>query len=86
MIEQILSYKTLTFNLVTNINCAPSSVMNKSLHPMLVKISTNGGDPLLHSYCEGAFARRMFSMQFIFHWPYQRAVRGCQIQTIWWVW
>ena len=46
LIEQILSYKTLFFNIVT-ISYAFPSAMNKSLHVALVKIYTSRGDPLL---------------------------------------
>ena len=44
--EQILSYKILFFNIVTTISSAFSPAMNKSLHTVLVKISTGGNDQL----------------------------------------
>lgn len=53
MKEKILSYKTLFFSLVTTISHAFLLVMNKSLHAMLVKISTNRGDPLFHDCNDG---------------------------------
>jgi len=43
LIEQILRYKTLFFDIVTTIGYALSSAMNKSLHAALVKICTSGG-------------------------------------------
>ena len=46
MIEQILSYKTLLFNIVTTVSCAFSPAMKKNLPAMLIKIGTSGGDPL----------------------------------------
>jgi len=45
-IEQILSYKILFFNIGTTISSAFSPAMNKSLHNVLVKISTGGNDQL----------------------------------------
>ena len=44
--EQILSYKTLFFNIATTISYALSPVMKKSLHATLITICTRGGDPL----------------------------------------
>jgi len=41
LIDQILSYKTLFFNIVTIISDAFSPPMNKSMHVMLIKISTS---------------------------------------------
>ena len=38
MIEQILSYTTLFFNIITTISYAFLPVMNKSLHAVLIKI------------------------------------------------
>jgi len=46
MIEHILSYETLFFNIVTTISYVFLPVMNKSLHSVLIKICTSGGDPL----------------------------------------
>ena len=43
-IEQILSYKTVIFNVVINISSAFWTVMN--LHVMLLKTCTSGGQPL----------------------------------------
>jgi len=48
LIEQILSYKTLFFNIVITTSYAFSLVMNKSLHATLVKICTSRGD---HCHC-----------------------------------
>ena len=42
LIEQILSYKKLLFNIVTTINYAFSPAMNKSLHATHIKIRTQG--------------------------------------------
>ena len=47
LIEQILTYRTLFFNIVTTMSYAFLPVMNKSMHAMLVKTCTGGGDPLL---------------------------------------
>ena len=47
MIQQILSYKTLFFNIVTTISSAFLPVINKSLHEALITICTSAGDPLL---------------------------------------
>ena len=44
--EQNLSYKTVFFNIVTTINYAFSSAMNKSLHTMLLKACTSRHHPL----------------------------------------
>jgi len=45
-LEQILSYKRLFFNMVTNISCAFSPEMNVSLQAMRMKICTGVGDPV----------------------------------------
>ena len=47
LLEQILTYRTLFFNIVTTMSYAFLPVMNKSMHAMLVKTCTGGGDPLL---------------------------------------
>ena len=47
LIEQILSYKTLFFDIITTMSCAFSSVMNESLHAVFIEVCTCGGDPLL---------------------------------------
>jgi len=48
LIEQILSYRTLFFNIVTVVSCAFLPVMKKkSLHAELVNICTSGVDLLL---------------------------------------
>ena len=60
--------------------------MNKSLHAALVKICTSGGGPLFHSSYDGVVAKKMLSMQSIFHWPEQMEVRRHQIWSIQWVW
>jgi len=86
LIEQILSYKTLFFNIVTTNGYALSPAMNKSLHATLIKFCTSGGGTLIHSSYDGIVARKMLPMQSIFHQPEQMEVRRCQIQTIWWVW
>ena len=44
LIEQILSYKTLFFNIVTTIRYTFSQSMDKSLHAKFLKICTSGGD------------------------------------------
>ena len=49
LIELILSYKTLFFNIVTTISYAFLLTMSKSLHAMLMKICTSRGDPPFHS-------------------------------------
>lgn len=46
LIEQILIYKTLFFNIVTTISCAFSPAMEKRLHATLIKVYTSGDDPL----------------------------------------
>jgi len=46
VIEQILSYKTQFFNMVTTINYVHLATANKSLHAAFVKIISSG-DPLL---------------------------------------
>lgn len=57
--------------------------MNKSLHAALVKICTSGADPLYHSWYDGVIAKKMFPMQFIFHWLEQMEVRRHQIWAKW---
>ena len=47
LIEQILSYKTVFFNIVTTISYVFSPVMNFRLHAMLIKTCISGGDPQL---------------------------------------
>jgi hypothetical protein len=86
LIEQILSYKTLFFDIVTTTGYALSPAMNKSLHAALVKICTSGGGPLFHGLYDGVVARKMLPAQSIFHWPEKMEVRRHQIWTIWWVW
>ena len=86
LIEQILSYKTLFFDIVTATGYALSPSMNKSLHAALIKICTSGGGPMPHSSYDGILARKMLPTQSIFHRPEQMEVRRRQIQTIWWVW
>ena len=81
MIEQILSYKTPFFDIVTTIGYALSPAMNNSLYAALVKICNIGGGPLFHSSYNGAVARKM-SMQSIFHRLEQMEVRRGQIRTI----
>jgi len=49
LIEHILHYKILCFNIVITFSSAFSSVMNKSLHAELMNICTRRGDPLLLS-------------------------------------
>ena len=46
LIQQILSYKTLFYKIVTVMNYAFLSAMNYSLHAVLIKICTRGGDTL----------------------------------------
>jgi hypothetical protein len=57
LIGQILSYKTLFFDIVIIISSALSPAMNKSLHATLVKICTSRGGPLFCSLYDGAIAR-----------------------------
>jgi hypothetical protein len=85
LIEQILSYKTLFFNIVPTIGYALSPAMNKSLHAALVNICTSGGGPVFHSSYDGVVARKM-STHSIFHRPEQMGVRRRQIRTVRWVW
>ena len=47
LIEQILRYKSLFFNIVTTISYVFPPEMNKSLHAVLGKICTSRGAPLL---------------------------------------
>lgn len=42
--------------------------MKKSLHAVLVKVFTSGGEPLFYSYYDSFSAETMFPMQSIFHW------------------
>jgi len=49
LIEHILSYKMLFFNVVTTISSAFLPVMNKSLYAALTRICTSKGDPLFHN-------------------------------------
>ena len=84
LMERILSYKTLFFNVVTTISYAFLPAMNKSLHTMLIEVCISRSDPLFHSCYDGIIARNM-STQSIFHWPEQIEVGMYQIQTVWWV-
>jgi len=84
--EQILSHKTVFFDIVTTIGYALSPAMNKNLHAALVKICTCGGGPLFHSSYEGVVARKMLPTHSIFYRPEQMEVRRRQIRTIRWVW
>ena len=54
--EQILSYKTLFFNIVTTISYAFSPEMNNSMHAALTKTCTSGGDPWFHRYYDNIIA------------------------------
>jgi len=83
---KILSYKKLFFNTVIAISCAFSSAMNKSLHAALIIICTRGDDPLFHSCCDSATAKKILPMQPICCWPKKMEVRRSQTQTICWVW
>jgi len=47
MIERILGYRTLFFTLVPTMGSAFLPAMNKSLHDVLIRACTSGGDPLL---------------------------------------
>jgi len=67
LIEQILSYKTLFFNVVTTISNAFLPVINKSLRATPVKICVSGGDPLFHSCCHSIITRKLLPMKSIFH-------------------
>jgi len=48
LIEEILSYKTLSFNIVTTVSYSFSPEMKKSLHAAHVKICVSG---MTHCYC-----------------------------------
>ena len=48
--------------------------MNKSLHTMLVKTYTSGGDQLFHSCCGTVVPRKMLPTQSIFHWTKQMKI------------
>jgi len=48
LIEQILNYKKLFFNIVTTVGYELSPAMNMSLHAALVKICTSGGGLLFY--------------------------------------
>jgi hypothetical protein len=84
--EQILSYKTLFFYVVTTNGYALSSAMNKSPHAALIKICTSEGGPLFPSSYDGVVARKMLPMQSIFHRPKQVEVSRRHIRTVRWVW
>jgi hypothetical protein len=71
MIKQILSYKTLFFDIVTTFAYGLSPAMNKRLHTALIIICTTGGGPLFHSSYDGVIAKKMLPTEFIFHWPKQ---------------
>jgi hypothetical protein len=86
LIEQILSYKTLFFDLVITNGYALSPEMNKSLHAALVKTCTSRGVQQFHSLYNGIVARKMFPTQSIFHQPEQMEVKRRQIRTRQWVW
>jgi hypothetical protein len=86
LIEQILSYKTLFFDVVTTIGYALLPAMNQSLHAALVKMCTSRGGPLFHSSYGGVIARKMLPTQSIYHQPEQVEARRRQIRTIRWVW
>ena len=65
LIEQILSYKTLFFNIVTTNSYAFSPAKKKSLHATLVVICTSGGDPLFHNCYDSVVAKKILPMQSI---------------------
>ena len=66
LIELILSYKTLFFNIFTTISYAFLSAMNKSPHAVRIHICTSGGDPLFHSCYNGVVAWKMLPIQSSF--------------------
>ena len=76
----------LFFNVVTTISYALIAAMNKSLHAVLIRICTSGGDTLFYNCYNSIVARKILPMQSIFHLPEQAEVRRCQIWTMWWVW
>ena len=76
MTEQILSYKTLFFHVVTIVSYALLPTVNKSLHAALIKICISQGNPLFHSFCDAISARKIFPTLSIFHCPTQVEVRG----------
>jgi len=49
LIEQSLSYKMLFFSIATTTSYAFLPAVNKSLHAVLIKVCTSGGDPLMLS-------------------------------------
>jgi hypothetical protein len=64
LIEQILSYKTPIFDIVTAIGFALSPAINKSLDAALVKICTSGVGTLFHSSYDGVVATKITSFRF----------------------
>jgi len=80
--REVLSYKTLFFNIVISISYAFSTVMIKSLHAVLIKICTGRGDSLFHGCYDDVIARKTLPIQSIFHQPEQLEIRRCQIWTI----
>ena len=68
LIEQILSYKKLFFNIVTTNSYAFLPMMNKSMHALFAKICTNRSDPLVHIY-DTVTARKILPRQSSFHQP-----------------
>ena len=86
LIKKITIYKILFFNIVITISYALLPAMNKSLHDVLVKICTSGGDPLFHKCYDNTLARKMLPMQCVLHQTEQMEVRMGQIWNIWCLW
>jgi len=85
LIEQILSYKTLFFDIGTTIYAFFSSDEQKPACHARKNLHQQGG-PLFHSLYDGGVAGKMLPTQSIFHQPEQMEVIRCQIWTIQWVW
>jgi hypothetical protein len=64
LIEEILTYKNLFFEIVNTIGYALSPAMYKSLHAALVRICTSGDGPLFHSSYDGLIARKVTTLKF----------------------
>ena len=75
--EYVFDYKTLFFHIITTIDYAFLTVMNKSLYILRVKICNNRIKPLFHSINDIVIDKKMFILS-IFHWPsfYDRVNRG----------
>lgn len=86
LMEKTLKCKTLFFIIVTTIIHVFSPAINKGLNAALIQSAPVEITHSITAAIDGFVARKMLSMQFIFHWPEQMGVRWCQIWTAWWVW